>query len=120
MVRVGKRIRHALNEGEVRFPSPLGGYYRLDGYYRDPTSGQQLGFEYKYCVLHGCYCIDRDVQDPYDKHTMTGRYAQTAEKVRILEAARIKVITKWDHDFQRKMKNDTELKAFLTTVDLED
>ena len=90
----GIRIRHALNEGEVRFPSPLGGYYRLDGYYRDPTSGQQLGFEYKYCVSHGCYCIDRDVQDPYDKHTMTGRYAQTAEKVRILEAARIKVITK--------------------------
>ena len=58
--------------------------------------------------------------DPYNKQSMAQRYAQTMEKVRVLEEAGIKVVTKWDHKFRRQLKNDPELVAFVETLDLEE
>ena len=114
----GIRIRHALNEGEVRFPAPSGRYYKLDGFYIDPVTGENVCLEYNSCVHHGCLCQDRESMDPYNKQTMAQRYAQTVEKVRVLEDAGIKVVTKWDHEFRRELKSDPELSAFVDALDL--
>ena len=58
--------------------------------------------------------------DPYNKQTMAQRYALTMKKVRALEDAGYRVITKWDHEFQSELKNDPELKAFVKTLELEE
>ena len=116
----GVKIRHALNEGEVKFPAPSGRYYKLDGFYIDPVTCENVCLEYNSCVHHGCLCQDRESMDPYNKQSMAQRYAQTMEKVRVLEEAGIKVVTKWDHEFRRQLKNDPELVAFVETLDLEE
>ena len=54
----GVRIRHALNEGEVKFPAASGRNYRLDGYYMDPNTLENVCLEYNSCVHHGCLCQD--------------------------------------------------------------
>ena len=100
----GVMIRHALNEGEVRFPTPSGRYYKLDGFYIDPVTGENMCLEYNSCMHHGCLCQDRESIDPYNKQSMAQRYAQTMQKVRVLEEAGIKVVTKWDHKFRRQLK----------------
>ena len=109
-----------MNEGEVRFYVPSGRYYKLDGFYINPVTGENVCLEYNSCVHHGCLCQDREFMDPYNKQSMAQRYAQTLEKVRFLEEAGIKVVTKWDHKFRRQLKNDPELVAFVETLDLEE
>ena len=116
----GIQIRHTLNECEVRFPAPSGRYYKLDGFYIDPVTEENVCLEYNSCVHHRCLCQDRVSMDPYNKQTMAQQYTQTVEKLRILEDAGIKVVTKWDHKFRRELKSDPELSAFVDTLDLEE
>ena len=118
--KCGVMIRHALNEGEVRFPSPSGRYYKLEGFYIDLVTGENVCLEYNSCVHDSCLCQDRESMDPYNKQSMAQRYAQTMEKVKVLEEAGIKVVTKWYHEFRRQLKNDPELVAFVETLDLEE
>ena len=113
----GIQIRHALNEGEVRFPAPSGRYYKLDRFYIDPVTGENVCLVYNSCLRHSCLCPDRESLDPYKKQTMAQWYMQTAEKVRVLEDAGIKVVMKWDHKFRRELKNDPELSAFVNALD---
>ena len=58
--------------------------------------------------------------DPYNKQTMAQRYAQTMEKLRILEEAGITVITKWDHEFRKELKTNPVLRGFVQTLDIEE
>ena len=99
--KTGIWIRHALTEGEVRFLAPSGRYYKLDGFYIDPLTGENICLEYNSCVHHSCLCQDRESLDPYNKQTMAQQYLQTVEMLRVLEDVGIKVLTKWDHNWTR-------------------
>ena len=58
--------------------------------------------------------------DPYDKQTMAQRYAMTMKAVRLLKDAGYGVITEWDHEFLRELKNNPEINALVTTLQLEE
>ena len=116
----GVYIRHALNEGEVSFPAPSRRYYKLDGYYIDPTTLRNVCLEYNSCVHHGCLCQDRNSMDPYNRQTMAQRYSQTMEKVRVLEEAGYEVIIKWDHEFRAELRNNEALADFVKGLDIEE
>ena len=58
--------------------------------------------------------------DPYNKQTMAQRYAQTMEKVRILDDAGITVIAKWDHEFCQELKTKETLRDFVETLNIEE
>ena len=105
----GIRIRHAFNKGEVRFPAP-GRYYKLDAFHIDPVTGENVCLEYNSCVHHGCLCQDRESMDNYNKLTMTQWYTLMVEQVRVLEAAGIKVVMKWDHKFTRIEKRSRTIR----------
>ena len=51
----GQFIQHARNGGEHKLPNEKGtSFFKLDGYYCDPHSGDEYGYEFYGCSYHGC------------------------------------------------------------------
>ena len=76
MARVGGKIQHALNGGEVKIQRPDGRFYKVDGFCWDPLTGQEILFDFNGCLFHGCLeCYPEDIIHPHFGQTLKQRHA---------------------------------------------
>ena len=116
-------IQHALNSGE-KVVTAGKKRYKLDGYYVDSITKQQVALGYNGCYFHSCrQCFPYDstevgMLDPCTKQTMYERFKLTKQKESELTAAGFKVVSIWSRQFAELKKSDPDLGRFLLTVNV--
>ena len=103
------RIRHVYNGGEVRLEGEL-----VDGY--DATT--RTVYEYNGCFFHGCpLCFPKtrlsSVSRLRSDRTMQECFEATLTKRRKLESAGYTVVTKWECQWLRDMKDNETIRSFV-------
>lgn len=115
---IADRIRHANNGGEVRVFTPAQPC-TVDGY----DEMNKTIYEFHGCLWHGCPKCFPDRQK-YSKlnpdRTFQEMYEATIAKSDILFRERYSVITIWECEWDRQVKSDPDLQAFLTTLEIMD
>ncbi|XP_073497547.1 uncharacterized protein [Phyllobates terribilis] len=104
-------IQHALRGGEKKV-----GKYFLDGYAL--INDVHTAFEFLGCIYHGCpTCFNSVVGNPIAKSKKNGElYDKYERKKRYLERCKFQVRTLWEHDWKEMVKNDQEVKVFLSEM----
>ena len=101
-------IRHARNGGEVRI-----GRYSVDGY----NMNNQTLYEFYGCFWHGCpECFPNLKQEEHPvRHgcTFDDLYQATLSRQTYLNALCFNVETIWEHDFDRRCKEDEAFGDFI-------
>ncbi|XP_053536862.1 uncharacterized protein mcf2lb isoform X1 [Ictalurus punctatus] len=107
-------IRHALNEGEVRF-----GTYYVDGYCEEGENRKV--FEFLGCFYHGCEkCFPSMTPHPLTKSNATfGDIRQKSmERIKNLQdTLNLQVTLMWEHEWNEMKKNDNLVQNFLKDFD---
>ena len=102
-------IRHAKNGGEHQI-----GNYSVDGFdFQSNTVYEFLGD-----LWHGCpQCYqDRTYKNPITGETMESVYKSTMVRLDHLKSLGYNVITMWEHDFDQKVKTDSEYKELVESL----
>ena len=111
------KIQHALNQGEKSLP---GTRYKLDGYCEETNTA----YEYHGCIFHGCPDCFQDNREetrhPLTHQSLDELYALTLKKKAYIEQLGMKYVCIWDHEFKTQQNQNTELKQFVTNLDLID
>ncbi|CAC5376469.1 unnamed protein product [Mytilus coruscus] len=111
-------IIHGLNGREHRE-----GPYRLDGYHTDGST-TRTAFEFMGCVYHGCpECFPNDrttVRHPVTKHSMSELYYATKKKENDLKKLGYRNVCIWEHEFRDQLKTNSEMREFVSTLDITD
>jgi hypothetical protein len=117
--RHGVEIQQAQNGGEHRVRNPEGdGWFKLDGYHKDPTNGQESAWEFLGCVIHGCQSCyghsenddDSELHHPHTGESLHTLYRQTVKKLDYLRhVLKINVHIIWECEFQALLKSSMEL-----------
>ncbi|CAC5372267.1 unnamed protein product [Mytilus coruscus] len=111
-------IIHGLNGREHRE-----GPYRLDGYHTDGST-TRTAFEFMGCVYHGCpECFPNDrttVRHPVTKHSMSELYYATKKKENDLKMLGYRYVCIWEHEFRDQLKTNSEMREFVSTLDITD
>ncbi|MCG8048774.1 MAG: DNA polymerase [Candidatus Thiodiazotropha taylori] len=115
--RVGVKIQHALNGGEVRLP---GTKYKLDGF----CHATNTAYEYHGCIFHGCLtCLPTDREEtkhPLTKQSMSELYALTMKKKTYVESLGMNYVCIWEHEFLKECQTNSELRYFLQGLEVTD
>ena len=103
------RIRHVHNGGEVRLEGEL-----VDGY----DASTRTVYEYNGCFFHGCPdCFPKNrvstVSRLRSDRTMQECFKATLIKRKKLESAGYTVVTKWECQWLRDMKDNETLRSFV-------
>jgi hypothetical protein len=107
------RIQHAKNGGEKRID-----HYRMDGYY-ETESGEKVVLEFHGCFWHGCnQCYARDTINPVNDMSMGDLHERTLDKQRYLESRGYVYISKWEHAFDRDLRENPDQRKFVEQLDL--
>ncbi|XP_071850632.1 uncharacterized protein [Apostichopus japonicus] len=113
----GVRIQHARNGGETTVKcwqdnDTVLAEYKVDGFQNDTV------YEFHGCVWHGCpRCYpDRTKQVPGSSFTMADAFIKTQTKMNHLRKQFKNVVKMWECDFDRLLKTDTTMKAFVNTL----
>ncbi|XP_056022075.1 uncharacterized protein LOC130054965 [Ostrea edulis] len=108
-------IRHAKNGGEVTL-----GPYTVDGY--DEES--RIVYEFYGCYWHGCpICYPNLLTEMHPhrvQHTYQDLHVQTLKRATALEEQGYTVVSLWEHEFDQKVQNNTELQTFIQEVNIQD
>ena len=103
-----------------------GGSLKLDGYYRDESTGKEIAFEYMGCVFHGCVkCFPQRDLDTVVRHPHTGQllsemYELTKSRLKYLkEELGFEVRVMWECEFNALMTNNAILRALAKEMDLQ-
>jgi len=106
-------IRHARNDihGERQI-----GQYKVDG-----ACGVKV-FEFHGCYWHGCpKCIVKRGQLTADHmHTVKEAYTRTLKRKKELQQAGWIVEEIWECEYERQLKDDPQMKAFIDAIDIMD
>ena len=98
--------------------------YHLDGYYRDPTTGEETAFEFMGCAWHGCprcYRINRDTlmipgHNP-QQLTLEAAYQRTLERLEFLREHRgMRVVVMWECELEELKKTNQRLREHIDDV----
>ena len=117
MKQNGIHITHALNGGEYKIPETN---YRVDGY--DEIS--KTVYEYQGCLYHGCRkCFPHErstTTHPTTQQSLEELYTVTKKRENIIKALGYKYVEIWEHEFQRQLEQDKEMKLFVDSLDVQD
>ena len=101
----GSRIMHALNGGEQK----VAGMF-VDGF--DPVN--KTVYEMLGCLFHGC--PDRQMKNPFNLFSIDYLYKETFNKIEKLKKKKIKVVHIWEHDFDKRCKEDGVYKFLIDSL----
>ncbi|XP_056000351.1 uncharacterized protein LOC130048117 [Ostrea edulis] len=108
-------IRHAKNGGEITI-----GPYTVDGYEEE----SRTVYEFYGCYWHGCpTCYPNLLTETHPhrvQQTYQTLYEQTLKRAAALEQQGYTVVSIWEHEFDRQVKNSPELQTFLGDLDIQD
>ena len=108
-------IQHVGNGGEHEVPW-VG---KVDGF----NPKKNIAYEFNGCFWHGCttcYPNRTELHTRLDNRAMWEAREVTAEKKRKLESLGITVIDMWSCEWEKKKKNNPELKAFIDNLEFTD
>ena len=108
----GDFIRHTRNGGEVRLEGCL-----VDGF----DQSMQTVYEFHGCLWHGCtQCYPNRSQSPHahTDRTFAELRENTARKEEKLVAAGMSLVVIWECEWDRQVKTDPALQAFLADLHL--
>lgn len=109
----GIYIQHARNGGEKSI-----GPYKVDGYY-ECESGEKVVLEFHGDFWHGnLKAYAKTTVNPVNGLTMGELYERTLDKKRYLEKEGYTYVCKWEKDFDREVEENSELKAFISEMDI--
>ena len=102
----GSRIMHTLNGGEQK----VAGMF-VDGF--DPVN--KTVYEMLGCLFHGCLSCytDRQLKNPFSLFSMDYLYKETFKKSKKLKKKKFKVVHIWEHDFDKRCKEDAVYKSLI-------
>ena len=105
----GSRIMHALNGGEQK----VAGMF-VDGF--DPVN--KTVYEMLGCLFHGCLSCytDRQMKNPFSLFSMDYLYKETFKKIEKLKKKNFKVVHIWEHDFDKRCKEDAVYKSLIDSL----
>ena len=105
----GSRIMHALNGGEQK----VAGMF-VDGF--DPVN--KTVYEMLGCLFHGCLSCytDRQMKNPFNLFSMDYLYKETFKKIEKLKKKNFKVVHIWEHDFDKRCKEDAVYKSLIDSL----
>ena len=114
---VGDRICHAYNGGEVLVFTP-GQSYLVDGF--DELTNTE--YEFHGCLWHGCpECFPkRNEKSIRSDRTFQELFEATQAKENIFFENNYSLMVIWECEWDRKVKTDPELQAFLSTIHIDD
>lgn len=94
------------------------GRYKLDGYYHDGR--EEWAFEFQGCFYHGhpeCQKYNRQADiGGVRGDTLHARYQRTLDKVEFLERSGMRVVQKWQCEWDRQNQEDPEVRAFMAQL----
>lgn len=111
----GVTIRHALSlEGEFHVPNTD---YRVDGY----CESDNTVYEFYGCLFHGCRkCrIDSSAKVPKTGETAEALYYKTLMREKKIKSLGFNLVTVWEHDFARQLRENDVLNTFVQNLDLQ-
>ena len=92
---------------------------KVDGYHKDLQNDAETIFEAYGCFWHGCpSCYSRDTVNPICNRSMYELYDQTVKREILLKSGGYKVETIWECSFQNEVKENKELRDFVTSLKL--
>jgi hypothetical protein len=100
-------IRHALNGNEFKV-----GQYKLDDYCEETKEM----FEFHGCLFHGCLkCFTSETFNPLKRTTMGLNYQGHCQRIKWIKENKtdFKLVEIWECEWDKKIKNDFDLKDFL-------
>ena len=107
------KILHACNAREEKLCQ-----YKADGFNQN-AAGETTVFEYNGCIWHGCRCIrDRDLRHPHNHKTMDQLFAMTAQKEKNLRESGHKVVSIWQCQWEKKVKQNSDIQNFISKLDI--
>ena len=100
---------HALNGSEQK----VAGMF-VDGF--DPVN--KTVYEMLGCLFHGCLSCytDRQMKNPFSLFSMDYLYKETFKKIEKLKKKNFKVVHIWEHDFDKRCKEDTVYKSLIDSL----
>jgi hypothetical protein len=108
-------IRHACNGGEVTL-----GPYTVDGY--DEES--RTVYEFYGCYWHGCPDCYPNLATEMHPHrvqkTYQDLYRETGRRAKALEEQGYTVVSIWEHEFDRLVRQNPQLHQFIQDLDIQD
>ena len=110
------RIKHVGNEGEVTVRTPAKSYV-VDGF--DPLT--DTVYEFHGCLWHGCPQCFRDrhlYSIQRSDRTFQELYDATILKEKLLFEHGYNLVIIWECEWDRRVKTDEELQAYLSTLEL--
>ena len=111
----GIHIQHARNMGE-KVITVGSRSYKVDGYHEETKTV----FEFFGCYYHGCpVCYrDREKKPAGFCQTMEDAYQETLTRVAELEKAGYEVVTVWECEVKRMLKEDPEMAEFFEKTEI--
>ena len=110
-----KRIRHALNGGEIKI-----GPYTVDGFEEETRTV----YEFYGCYWHGCPACYPELGTETHPHrvdcTYQTLYEQTQRREYELREQGYQVVSLWEHEFDQQLKEESELQNFIKELEFQD
>ena len=106
-------IQHARNGGEKEVEG-----MKLDRHFIDEY-GSDVALEYNGCLFHGCpSCFHRETINPLNGQTMKDLHDRTVEKEQRLKDQGFKVISIWECQFDKQIKESKDTKEFVDQLNI--
>ena len=89
--------------------------YPVDGYCKETDTV----YEFQGCFMHGCpKCFNSNSFNPLKKQTMGYLYKTCSERTRFIKSIVKQFIEIWECEWDRNVKENTELKDFCSNTDV--
>ena len=118
-------IQHALNGGEKTIiRQDQKGFYKVDGFYVDPLTGQETVIEWNGCFYHYCSQCNDHSENSHLIHPLTGEpmlnvFLRTKEKEKNLQNLGYVVISIWEHTYDMALITDMQMKQYIESLNIE-
>ena len=115
------KIRHAVTPGgEKRIPTEDGRrFYRVDGFYVDPNTGEETIISFHGCVYHSCLqCLGNMSNvhtklNPVTGETLHNAYSRTMKREHYLKSLGYRVDTIWEHEYNESLMSNPDMRNYI-------
>jgi len=125
--RTGMAIQHAHNGVEHRVRNIKGnGWFKLDGYHKDPVTGREYAWEFYGCVYHGCrHCYgdgrktSTQFRHPHTGESLRTLSIRTSERLAYLrQELKMEVRTMWECRFNALLELNENLQRINASCEI--